>query len=455
MATKDSKTYHLHYIFWLFYFPFCLCHCIWLHSFSMVQYFFNLILIGSLWLCCYTNSSWPQSWKWRRAALGSTYQVTAVATHKSYLHYFLFGCKAFVGKLPVAGRVTLDWCDNNSFAMMVYIMVMLHTVGRILQKCVFLLWSLPDYLKNRHLFELLIRYSHDKVKSHLRETLSVAHTYDQKRKRIDSFSSKKVRSSNSITNCSASLLTFESRPPAVGLKMSSLLEISVLFSVGAGRASPLTTCQILLETKLLACYITPRFSLCVVSEPACECLGHCTAVASHPLWLSSQCHNWKSVMSLQALVHDLLVFCNHVVFSAIKRHHFFLHFGTVGSDWSPEGHSGVSAGGGDPASGQGDHRSGRREAAGGGQPSVRLRLAGNAQPRNAEGERKNLKRETTARSLLSICPGEESKLFVWWRPNPGAFLFRWWRPSRRERAAKPSTGRRRPTTTPASATWGS
>jgi len=62
-----------------------------------------------------------------------------------------------------------------------------------------------------------------------------------------------------------------------------------------------------------------------------------------------------------------------------------LPVGPQGPGRSPEGHSGVPAGGRDPAGGQGDHRPGRGAAAGGGQPAVRLRLAGDAQPRHQEG----------------------------------------------------------------------
>lgn len=63
-----------------------------------------------------------------------------------------------------------------------------------------------------------------------------------------------------------------------------------------------------------------------------------------------------------------------------------LTFDLLGSDRGPEGHAGVPALGGDPAGSEGDHRPGRGEAAGGGQPPVRLRLAGNAQPRHSEGK---------------------------------------------------------------------
>lgn len=58
---------------------------------------------------------------------------------------------------------------------------------------------------------------------------------------------------------------------------------------------------------------------------------------------------------------------------------------TLGPDWSPKSHSGVPAGNGDLAGSQGNHRPGRGEAAGGGQPPVWLRLAGNAQSRHKAG----------------------------------------------------------------------
>lgn len=73
----------------------------WLHI-------FNLTLISSVWLCCYTNSSWPHCWKWKRAALVATYRVSAAATYMSYPRYFLFSGTAFVGKLPVA-RSSFSW----------------------------------------------------------------------------------------------------------------------------------------------------------------------------------------------------------------------------------------------------------------------------------------------------------------------------------------------------------
>lgn len=72
----------------------------------------------------------------------------------------------------------------------------------------------------------------------------------------------------------------------------------------------------------------------------------------------------------------------------MTRKEVILLFWTSGPNWSPEGHSGVSAGGGDSAGSEGDHRPGWGEAVGGGQPSVWLRLAGNAQPCHTKGKKK-------------------------------------------------------------------
>lgn len=61
----------------------------------------------------------------------------------------------------------------------------------------------------------------------------------------------------------------------------------------------------------------------------------------------------------------------------------FLLSGPAGG---PEGHSGLPESHRGPAGGEGDHLSGRAEAPGGGQPAVRLRLAGDAEPRHPTGE---------------------------------------------------------------------
>lgn len=58
----------------------------------------------------------------------------------------------------------------------------------------------------------------------------------------------------------------------------------------------------------------------------------------------------------------------------------------TGSGGSSEGHTGVPASHRDPASSERNHRSGWGEAFGGGQPAVRLGLAGDAQPCHPEGE---------------------------------------------------------------------
>lgn len=114
----QPKTFYQQNISYIIYFfiiilcSFLVFAIIYLYDSIWFYIFFNCTLISSLWLCCYTNSSWPHSWKWKGAVLDATYQVTALANRKSYLHYFLFSYKAFVGKLPVAGRVTLDLYDS-------------------------------------------------------------------------------------------------------------------------------------------------------------------------------------------------------------------------------------------------------------------------------------------------------------------------------------------------------
>lgn len=114
MATKDTfYQQNISYIIYIF----LVFAIIYLYDSIWFYIFFNRTLISSPWLCCYTNSSWPHSWKWKAAVLDATYQVTAVANHKSYLHYFLFSCKAFVGKLPVAGRVTIDLYDSCAVSL--------------------------------------------------------------------------------------------------------------------------------------------------------------------------------------------------------------------------------------------------------------------------------------------------------------------------------------------------